>query len=327
VDTSRWKNAVVESTADVTGAIREIRLTPDDGVADYAPGSHIDVVVRIGAREDTRTYSLVGLPGLPFYRIAVRRSPNGRGGSMAMFELSPGDRVRISEPKNSFALSFHCPDYLLIAGGVGITPLLGMAAALKETRARMRLIYAARTAADVGFADELDRHLGTAWQRAISADGTRLDVRSALQTVLPDGEVYVCGPAGLLDEARREWTALGRPVENLRFETFASSGHFDPQPFRVDIPHVGKSVLVGENESMLEALRRADIDVLFDCLRGECGLCAVPVLEASGAIDHRDVFLSAAQKEQNNVICTCVSRSVGGSIKIDNGYRERHAIL
>jgi ferredoxin-NADP reductase len=327
VDTSRWKDAVVRSTLDVTKAIREIRLTPDGGVLDYAPGSHIDVAVRIGSCEQTRSYSLVGSATESAYRIAVRRSPNGRGGSLAMCELSAGDRIRISEPKNTFPLSFHRPDYLLIAGGVGITPLLGMATALRQNNARVRLIYAAKTSADIAFADELDKHIGQNWQRAISADNGKLDLQPVLQAVLPDGEVYVCGPVGLLEDARQQWTALGRPIECLRFETFASGGHFDRKSFTVELPYFGKSIVVGENESMLDALRRENIDVVFDCLRGECGLCVVPILEASGEIDHCDVFFSAAQKAQNKLICTCVSRAVGGSIKIDTGYRDQHSIL
>ena len=135
----------------------------------------------------------------------------------------------------------------------------------------------------------------------------------------------MCGPLRLREAAQRAWRAAGRPAERLRFETFASGGRFAPEPFLVRIRHDPREVLVPENRTMLDALRDAGVEVMWDCLRGECGLCAVGVLEVEGELDHRDVFLSEEQRAQATQICTCVSRAVGGSITIDTGFRPSAA--
>jgi vanillate O-demethylase ferredoxin subunit len=243
-----------------------------------------------------------------------------------VFALAEGDVVRISEPRNNFPLSFDRPDYLMVAAGIGITPIIGMALALKRRGARVRLIYAASASDELAFARELDEQFDGVWERAVSSAGTRMNVRSALASVLPDGEVYICGPTRLLEEARAEWQALGRRIESLRFETFASGGNFAARPFTVKLPHLGMQIEVRGTETIVEALRRANVDVLFDCLRGECGLCALPVLALEGEIDHRDVFLSAAEKKEGTRICACVSRIVGEAISLDNGFRAHHVM-
>ncbi len=325
--TTAWSRAVVESIEDATPHIRTVILRPLAGFVSYAPGSHIEIQVETGQRTETRHYSLVGLPVGGRYRIAVKHSPDGLGGSRAMWRLAPGDHVTISQPKNDFALSFGRADYLLIAGGIGITPLLGMALALKQRGASFRLVYAARRQEDLAFAAELDAGLGGAWQSACSAARGRIDVRQLLSTLDAAGEVYVCGPMTLLDAVKAEWSQLGRPLERLRFESFASSGHFAAMPFEVELPRLRLKVSVGAHESMIDALARSGVAVMADCRRGECGLCALPVLSATSPIDHRDVFLSEAERQQNARICACVSRAAGGTIVIDDGYRDRHDIL
>jgi ferredoxin-NADP reductase len=324
---SSWTKATVAAIADVTPSIREILLTPAGGAKDFTPGSHINVRIHVGAQAEERSYSLVGLPRDGHYRIAVKRQPDGRGGSLSMHGLAPGDTVDVSGPHNNFPISFGRPDYLLIAGGVGITPIVGMALALKRSGARFRLVHAVRETAELAFRDELDAVLGNTWQRAVSAEGNRLNLTAALSGVAPDGEVYICGPVSLLADARREWSRMNRSPELFRFESFASSGHFPTLPFRVELPHLGIHVDVGANETMLDAMRRANVGMMSSCQRGECGLCAVSVLAASGVIDHRDVFLSESEKAKGTRMCACVSRAVGGTIAIDNGYQEIHPLL
>ncbi|WP_207482819.1 2Fe-2S iron-sulfur cluster-binding protein, partial [Arenibaculum pallidiluteum] len=135
------------------------------------------------------------------------------------------------------------------------------------------------------------------------------------------GELYVCGPIGLLEAARRAWQDSGRPVDGLRFETFGSSGRHAAEAFRVCIPRLGREVEVPRNQSMLEALEAAGVEMIYDCRRGECGLCAVRILEVEGEIDHRDVFFSERQKAANQHMCTCVSRAVRGAVTIDTADR------
>jgi vanillate O-demethylase ferredoxin subunit len=125
-----------------------------------------------------------------------------------------------------------------------------------------------------------------------------------------------------MDAVRHAWKAADRSPPALRFETFASGGRFAPEPFAVRVrDYDDREVHVAENRTMLDALRDAGVDVMYDCLRGECGLCVAEVLDVEGELDHRDVFLSEAEKEEGGAIVTCVSRAVGGAITIDTGFR------
>jgi vanillate O-demethylase ferredoxin subunit len=153
-----------------------------------------------------------------------------------------------------------------------------------------------------------------------SADGERLDVAAEITRLHPDGELYLCGPLRLREAAQRAWRDAGRPADRLRFETFASGGRFAPEPFTVRLRD-GREILVPENRTMLDALRDGGVEVMWDCLRGECGLCVVTVLAVDGELDQRDVFLSEDQQAKGDQLCTCVSRAVGGAITIDTGFR------
>jgi ferredoxin len=132
--------------------------------------------------------------------------------------------------------------------------------------------------------------------------------------------MYVCGPVPLLDAARHAWEASGRPAAGLRYETFGNSGRFAPQAFHVRIPRHALDITVPADCSLLDALERAGVEAVFDCRRGECGLCTLDVLALDGEIDHRDVFLSAHEKQRNTRLCACVSRVVG-SVTLDSSYR------
>jgi ferredoxin len=135
------------------------------------------------------------------------------------------------------------------------------------------------------------------------------------------GEMYVCRPISVLEEARSEWVAPGRSLDGLRFETFGNSGRFPPLPFTVHPPLMSKSVAVAKNQTILEALEAAGVKAIYGCRYGECGLCAVDIIEINGIIEHRGVFLSEAEKVQNHKFCACVSRMAQGSVSVDTGER------
>jgi vanillate O-demethylase ferredoxin subunit len=124
----------------------------------------------------------------------------------------------------------------------------------------------------------------------------------------------------MLDAARRAWALAGRPPGDLRYESFGSSGRLAPQAFRVQIPQQHIDMMVPADSSLLDAIELAGVQAISDCRRGECGVCAMDVLAVEGEIDHRDVFLSDHEKQQNQRICVCVSRVVG-DITLDSGYR------
>ena len=164
--------------------------------------------------------------------------------------------------------------------------------------------------------------IGDRLQTFVSEEGMRVDLEAEIAHLDIGGEFYVCGPIRMLEAAKRAWAQSGRPLAQLRFETFGSGGRFAAEPFKVRIPRLGLEVDVAINQTMLEALEAAGTDMIFDCLRGECGLCALPIIETDGIVDHRDVFLSEDEKAANGKLCTCVSRVIGGSITIDTADRS-----
>jgi vanillate O-demethylase ferredoxin subunit len=238
-----------------------------------------------------------------------------------MWSLRPGARIALSAPANHFNLMLGRPDYLLMAGGIGVTPIFTHALALAEANARFRLIYACRSRADLALANELAERLGERLELFLSEEGRRIDIAAEIARLDGQGEFYVCGPIGMLEAAKRCWRESGRPVDRLRFETFGNSGAHPSVPFVVKIPRLGKEIAVDANQTMLEALEDANVGMIFDCRRGECGLCALPILAADGVVDHRDVFFSDAEKAENLKLCTCVSRVYGASITVDTADR------
>ncbi|MGO8920672.1 MAG: PDR/VanB family oxidoreductase [Stellaceae bacterium] len=316
-----WHPARLNSVRDLTADIRLFEIEPLERHTPPIPGSHINVSVQLGERPDVRSYSILGACADGLYRIAVKRLPAGRGGSAYMWSLAPGARLTISEPGNHFALSPGRPDYLLIAGGIGITPIYTMALALAQAGAPFRLLYAGRRRRDLAFADELREGIGDRLEIFVGEEGSRIEVAAEIGRLASGGELYACGPLRLLDAVRQAWAESGRPVEGLRFETFGNSGRYAAEPFNVTLSRLRREITVARNETLLDALEAAGIEMIADCRRGECGLCAVDVLAVDGIIDHRDVFFSESQKAANKQICTCVSRVVKGGIVIDTADR------
>lgn len=312
--------AIIEAIRDITPTVREFTLLPVSGVVPYAPGAHLEVRLPVQGRLQTRRYSLVGGSDGRSYRIAVKRIPEGRGGSLAMWQLKAGDTLEASEPHNNFPLALDAPAYLLVAGGIGVTPMVLMAQTLAARGATVRMLLAARSAEELAYADVLRAALGDALQTFTDSDGQRPDL-AAETAALPEGaHLLCCGPAGMLDAVRDAWSAARRSIADLRFETFGSSGRLAPQAFGLQIPRHGLSTTVAADCSLLDAIELAGIQTLSHCRRGECGLCAMDVISVDGEIDHRDVFLSRHEKQANQRICVCVSRVVG-NITLDSAFR------
>lgn len=323
-----WKEAQVHALRDVTPTVREITLKPLQGAQSHQPGGHLQmqVLVNHGAavRPHTRSYSLIGQPDGEFYRIAVKRLDEGRGGSKAMWKLAVGDRLQISEPQNHFPLDLAAPAYLLVAGGIGVTPLVGMAQLLAQQCAQrgatVQMLFGARSEAELAYVESLKAVLNDGLKTAIAEKGEYLDFEAEIAPLPPKVQMYICGPVPMLDAARKAWAKAGRPLADLRYETFGSSGRFAPQAFRVKIPRHNLDITVPADNGLLDELEMAGVQAMYDCRRGECGLCAMDVLSVDGEIDHRDVFLSDEEKASNKRICVCVSRVVG-EITLDSAYR------
>ncbi len=322
-----WKSARVRSIRDLTSDVRMFEIEPAGPFVAPTPGSHIKVVVHIDGRPDVRSYSTVG-PGTDnVYRIAVKRQPDSRGGSAYMWRLPEGANLTISTPGNHFALSHGRPEYVLVAGGIGITPIYSMALALAQFKGRFRVLYACRNESDAALADELRAAIGDRLTVLLDDAGQRVDFDAEIARLAPAGELYVCGPLGMLEAAKRCWRQSGRPVAGLRFETFGNSGRHPSEPFTVKIPRLGLEIVVPVNQTILAALEAAGVAMISDCRRGECGLCALSIRDVSGVVDHRDVFFSDSEKASNAKLCTCVSRVAGGSITLDTGDRPSSRTL
>jgi len=242
--------------------------------------------------------------------LSVYTSPVSRGGAAVMNALQPGDGLEITQPLNDFPLRPGAPRYVLIAGGVGITAMLGMADSLRSRGAEYRLLYAGRSRPLMAYVDELGERHGERLAVHVRDEGTTMSVPAVVAGIEPGTELYVCGPIRLMDAIRRAWLERGLPIADLRMETFGNSGWFEPQAFTVRIPAIGLETRVQPNQTMLEALEDAGADMLSDCRKGECGLCEVRVARLDGEIDHRDVFYSERQRNAREKMCCCVSRVV-----------------
>lgn len=333
--TQNWSSATVLAVRDVSATVREFEIAPSEGEASgYAPGAHLQVEVTVaqgvgsgaGPRIQTRSYSLIGAPNPGAWRIAVKRMDGGRGGSLAMWRLEVGDRLMTSAPHNFFPLDLTATGYLVVAGGIGITPLVGMVQRLADvartTGVPLTVMYGARSVKELVFADELQAALRGLPQTALQlhTGATAMDFVTPIEALPPKAQVYTCGPVPMLEALKAAWANAARPQADLRFETFGSSGRWPSQPFRLTVTRHGVDIVVPSDTTLLDALEAAGVPTLFDCRRGECGLCAMDVLAVQGEIDHRDVFLSPHEKAQNQRICVCVSRAVG-SLTLDSAWR------
>lgn len=272
----------------------------------WEPGAHIDLVLRDG---ETRQYSLCGPPISGTYRVGVLREHAGRGGSAHVHSvLRPGDRVRLTGPRNHFVLE-DAPAYRLVAGGIGITPLLAMIARLEAEGKPWRLYYAGRSRASMAFLHEV---LAYGDQVVVAAGdaGERLDLTALVAEAPADALWYSCGPAAMLDGLAGALRALGRE-ENLRTELFAAPERAVSADsgggFSVELRASGVTLQVPADRSILDVVTEAGVEVMHDCEEGICGSCETKVVE--GEIDHRDYVLTNQEKARGDCMMLCVSRA------------------
>ncbi|HEY8372035.1 MAG TPA: cytochrome P450/oxidoreductase [Pseudonocardiaceae bacterium] len=281
----------------------------------WSPGAHIDLELGEGL---SRQYSLCGNPGDPTrYEIAVRKDPQSRGGSRYIHEqLAVAHTLRMRGPRNHFRLDPDAERYLFVAGGIGITPILAMADHVKAQGKDYEIHYCGRHLGAMAYLDRLRRDHGDRLVVHSSADGTRLDVAALLATPVPGTQIYACGPERLLTAL--EEAAAGWPEDSLRVEHFTGTGKkLDPaheHAFDVELAESGITVHVAADQTVLDALRAANIDVQSDCEEGLCGTCQVPVL--AGEVDHRDRVLTKAERAANKAMMTCCSRACGGRLTL-----------
>jgi ferredoxin-NADP reductase len=305
-----WQHGEILSITEVAANIKQFVIRQSNP-AQADPGSHIDLMVHTSTGPVRRSYSVVSQSeDLRELTIAVFLVPNSRGGSIAMHELAVGDTLDITQPLQNFPLRVGAERYVLVAGGIGVTALIGMARVLKRLGANYSILYAARSQEAMAFRELLDAEHGDKLQVFLDSDKNFIQINDLISSLSAGTEMYICGPIRLMDAVRRAWSESELEYTNLRYETFGASGWFDAEEFIVRIPAQNVEVLVSKDRSMLEALELAGVDMLADCRKGECGLCEVRVSSLNGRIDHRDVFYSERQKASDEKISCCVSRIV-----------------
>ncbi|MCC5999725.1 MAG: oxidoreductase [Pararhodobacter sp.] len=303
----------------VTGKVRALTLQADKGdLPGFDAGAHIEVTLPDG---DTRPYSLIDWDGNAAapatYRLGVLLEDDSRGGSRFMHHLREGQVVSASAPRNSFALAQGDAPALLVAGGIGVTPLISMAAALQKGGVPYRFVYAARNADAMAFRAELESRHGAALQLHFDDQaGGPLLLAPLMKNAAPGTHLYVCGPRPMIEAAREAALSAGFSADRIHFELFEQvAAQESDQPFEVELASNGQVFTIPPGKTIIEVLEGEGIDLMYDCQRGDCGICQTDVLE--GEPDHRDVVLSQAERDSGKVMQICVSRAKSARLKLD----------
>lgn len=283
----------------------------------FSAGAHIDVTLPNGL---VRQYSLCNDPlDTHRYVIAVLRDANSRGGSIAMHALEVGGLLEISEPKNHFRLHDEARHSLLLAGGIGVTPIMSMAETLSRAGASFEMHYCTRSAARTAFRDRLaDARFAQSVHLYFddAQDGGRLQLDALLARASRDTHLYVCGPSGFIAAAMEAAKAAGWDDANVHREFFAAApAQGGAGAFQVKLSSTGRVIDVAPDVTVIAALAQAGVEVPTSCEQGVCGTCLTRVL--SGEPDHRDVYLLDEEKSANDRFLPCCSRSKSPMLVLD----------
>ncbi|WP_234194732.1 PDR/VanB family oxidoreductase [Pseudacidovorax sp. NFM-22] len=292
--------------------IVSLELVSADGrpLPGFGAGSHIDVNLPNGL---VRQYSLCNSAAERHrYRIAVLREPTSRGGSAAVHDLvKEGDVLTISAPRNHFALH-DAPRSLLLAGGIGVTPILCMAQRLATWGADFEMHYCTRSPARTAFREEIAASAFADKVHLHHDDGPeaqKLRVAELLKTPEPGTQIYVCGPGGFIDHVVNTAKANGWPAQQIHLEYFAAAAQdtSGDQPFEVKLTSSGQTYRIPKDQTIVQALRAEGVEIMVSCEQGVCGTCITRVLE--GVPDHRDCYLTDDERAANDQFTPCCSRS------------------
>jgi tetrachlorobenzoquinone reductase len=294
----------------------ELVLPAEGDLAPFTAGSHIDLHLKNGM---IRSYSLVNDQSERHrYVIAVNKDTSGRGGSSFVHTtFKAGDIVTVSEPRNNFALREDAEYSLLIAGGIGITPLMSMIRRLQALGRPWKLFYAARTRRAAAFPGELDAIVPNADVDLHFDDehaGRPFDLAAIIASAPGHAHIYCCGPVPML-EAFEKATA-GRPSSHVHVEYFqAKQAPAVDAGFEIRLARSKRTIAVEPGKTILDAVLDAGVMANYSCSEGVCGTCETRVIE--GIPDHRDLFLSPEEKAANKTIMICCSGSKSGTLVLD----------
>lgn len=319
--------ATVSARRTLSDDVVEIVLAaPDLSNVEWAPGAHIDLILPSGL---VRQYSLCGgTPAAGELHIAVLDEPSGRGGSREVHQdLHPGVKVGVRGPRNHFKL-VEAPEYLFIAGGIGITPILAMIAQVATTGASWSLLYGGRTRKSMAYVQELENYhasrtcLGTGEFSIVPEDELgRPDLRRALGSISSTTLVYACGPEPLLQAIEDLAAELLNPGQ-LHLERFGAAeravdttGDGGLDEFEVELAASGQVLQVGAEDRLIDIVRTVAPQVPFSCEEGYCGSCETGVM--AGLPCHRDTVLTDEERAENDTMMICVGRSLTKRLTLD----------
>lgn len=296
-------------------------LSSSDGtpLPAFSAGSHVDVQVPGGL---TRQYSLCNDPADGHrYVLGVLRDPASRGGSVAMHDqVHEGSVLQISPPKNHFALAHDAPRHLLLAGGIGVTPILCMAERLAATGAVFEMHYATRSRARTAFLGRIQASSfagRVAFHFDDGAAAQKLDIAAVLAAQTVGTHLYVCGPKGFMDAVLGAARASGWPESRIHFEFFGAE--VQPQAgdgsFEVQLASSGQVITIAPEQTVLAALAEAGVVVPSSCEQGVCGTCLTRVI--SGTPDHRDQYLLPEEQAAGDQFLPCCSRAKSPRLVLD----------
>lgn len=309
-------DARIQSIREVADGVRAIVFVPTLGThfPRFEAGAHIDVHLPSGR---IRQYSICNSPAdRDRYQIAVKRDPNGRGGSAEVHAaLREGMSLTIGAPRTLFRLDPTAVEVVLAAGGIGITPLLAMSHALHAAQTPFMLHVYARRTADVPFGDETFVFADQIATHVDQVGQPGFDAARDLGAYREGRQLYLCGPAGFMTAVRRGAQELGWPATAIHSESFGAdvATATENRPFEVTLHRSKRVIPVASDVSILDALRGHGVVIPTACLQGVCGRCVTRVIE--GEVDHRDAVLTAEQRSDQ--MCVCVSRAKGGRLVLD----------
>ena len=309
---------VVKRKWDSADGIVAFELAALDGghLPTFQPGAHIDLHLPNGL---VRQYSITNGPGdLLSYTIGVKRESASKGGSQILIEsVREGDVLAISEPRNNFPLRRDATRTVLIAGGVGITPILSMARFLDKSHLPYELHYFVRQGEHAAFREELGQLAGKITTHiGLSREDSGRTIAGALGQWSRAQHVYICGPASMLETVRTTAAAQGWPDESVHFEYFKNDKVIDQSSaFEVELARSAMTLQIPAGKTILEVMREAGLQTPSSCEQGACGTCLTGVIE--GEVDHQDVYLNETEKRSNRAILTCVSRAKGKRLVLD----------
>lgn len=286
---------------------------PGQTLPAFEAGAHVNVTLDGSL---ARSYSLLNDPAeASYYDIAVHLAPDSKGGSRYIHEnWRVGLVVEMSEPSNNFPLEEGAAHSVLIAGGIGITPMLSMMARLETLGRSWELHYVAQSQERAAFCEALAGRDNVHVQFDGIEGGQPLDLKGIVQGAPKEAHLYCCGPQGMLDAYKG--FAQGRPAEHVHLEYFTADTQIATEGgFVVELAKSGKAVEVKEGERILDVLLEQGVDVSFACSEGTCGTCETRVI--SGTPDHRDFFLTDDEKASGQMMMVCCSGCKSDRLVLD----------